>query len=199
VYGDLDGDGDDDAALILVHNPGGSGTFSYVAACLTMNGTFDGTNAVLLGDRLALQDLGIRNGVIVASFAERGSTEPMTAPPTVGMTKYLRMKDHTLEGIEPLIKGEQVVEGWVTIGHEVRSFLPCSQKKDLWIAGNSPALKDILSAYGTARTDPKPYTTVFMILAGTYVQKPIDGFASPYEAAFFATQLVQVLPKGNCR
>ncbi len=27
VFGDLDGDGDEDAALFLVHKPGGSGTF----------------------------------------------------------------------------------------------------------------------------------------------------------------------------
>ena len=31
VEGDIDGDGDKDAALILVHDPGGSGTFYYVA------------------------------------------------------------------------------------------------------------------------------------------------------------------------
>ncbi len=199
VYGDLDGDGDDDAALMLVHNPGGSGTFFSVAAALNRNGTYQGTNAVLLGDRVAPQDLGIRNGVILANFAERGPTEPMTAPPTVGRTKYLRVKALTLAGIDPLGKGEQVLEGWVTIGHEVRSFLPCAQKKSLWLAGSSPALKDILSAYGTALPNPKPYTAVFMILAGTYIQKPTDGFALPYEAAFFATQLVQVWPQGNCR
>lgn len=29
VFGDLDGDGDEDAALLLIHDPGGSGTFYY--------------------------------------------------------------------------------------------------------------------------------------------------------------------------
>jgi len=31
VFGDLDGDGDDDAALFLVQQPGDNGTFYYVA------------------------------------------------------------------------------------------------------------------------------------------------------------------------
>jgi len=199
VFGDLDGDGDDDAGLILVHNPGGSGTFFSVAAALNRNGMYQGTNAVLLGDRIAPHDLDIRNGVIVVNFAERGPTEPMTAPPTVGRTKYLKVKALTLAAIEPLGKGEQVVEGWVTIGHEVRSFLPCAQKKSLWLAGSSPALKDILSAYGTALPNPKPYTALFMILAGTCIQKPTNGLASSYETAFCATQLVQVWPQGKCR
>ncbi|MEE4263993.1 MAG: hypothetical protein V2I56_14985, partial [Desulfobacteraceae bacterium] len=53
VYGDLNGDGRDDAALFLVYDPGGSGTFYYVATAITRDGIFQGTNAVLLGDRIA--------------------------------------------------------------------------------------------------------------------------------------------------
>ena len=102
VSGDLDGDGNKDAALILVYKTGGSGTFYYVAACLNMNGTYEGTNAVLLGDRIALHDSTVQNGVIVINYAERGPEEPMTAPPSKGMTKTLRVKDLTLAGIKPL-------------------------------------------------------------------------------------------------
>lgn len=69
VYGDLDGD--EDAALFLVHDPGGSGTFYYVAAALNVNGQYIGTNAELLGDRIAPQGVAIRNGVVAASYADR--------------------------------------------------------------------------------------------------------------------------------
>jgi hypothetical protein len=102
VSGDLDGDGHNDAALILMHKAGGSGTFYYVAACLNMNGTYEGTNAVLLGNRITLHDITVKNGVIIVNYAERGPEEPMTALPSKGMTKYLRVKDLTLAGVKPL-------------------------------------------------------------------------------------------------
>ncbi|MDX2495500.1 MAG: hypothetical protein QNK27_11110, partial [Desulfuromusa sp.] len=42
VTADLDSDGDDDAVFILVHDPGGSGTFYYLAAALNLNGSYRG-------------------------------------------------------------------------------------------------------------------------------------------------------------
>jgi len=83
VHGDLDSDGDDDAALLLVHDPGGSGIFYYVAVARNINGQYRGTNAVRLGDRIVPRDLQIGNGVIVARYAKRGSHEPMSIAPSV--------------------------------------------------------------------------------------------------------------------
>lgn len=91
IYGDLDDDGDEDTALLLVHNAGGSGTFYYVAASLNQNGQYRGTKAVLLGDRIAPQDVIIRNGVIVVNYADRRPEESMTASPSVGKSMYLMM------------------------------------------------------------------------------------------------------------
>jgi hypothetical protein len=199
VYGDLDGDSDEDAAMLLVHDPGGSGTFYYIAAALNVNGAYFGTNGLLLGDRVAPQDVWIRNGVVVVNYADRRPEEPMAAPPSVGKSNYLTLKDSKLSDIRPLEGGEQVLEGWVTIGHEVRSVLPCSRKTDLWILGNSPALKEIMTAYRQALPNPKPYTPLFMVLAGKHAARPADGFGALYEAAFFATQLVQVWSRGNCK
>lgn len=198
VLGDLDGDGDEDAALILVHAPGGSGTFYYVAAALNTNGTYRGTNAVLLGDRIAPQYVTVRNGVIVTNYADRRFEEPMSTPPSVGKSRYLTLDENKLVGIQPLGEAEQVVEGRVTIGHEVRSFLPCSQKSDLWLLGNSPALREIVAAYRQTLPNPKPYTPLFMVLVGSYTERPADGFGAQYKGGFLATQLVQVWPKGNC-
>ncbi|MBW1939638.1 MAG: hypothetical protein JRI67_12950, partial [Deltaproteobacteria bacterium] len=44
VRDDLDGDGDEDAALILVYDPGGSGTFYYLAAAVNLDGLYRGTS-----------------------------------------------------------------------------------------------------------------------------------------------------------
>lgn len=199
VYGDLDGDGAEDAAMLLVCDPGGSGTFYYVAACLNVNGTCRGTNAVLLGDRVAPRDVRIRNGLVIAGYADRRPEEPMAARPTMGRTKYLTLKNGELAAIEPLGEGEQVLEGWVTIGHEVRSFRPCSAGCDLWLLGHSQALNEIIAAYRKTLPSPAPYSPLFMTLAGRFAEPPAESFGEAFEGAFLATQLVQVWPKGNCR
>lgn len=101
VVGDLNGDGKEDAAVILTHSGGGSGTFYYVAAALKSSEgeQYLGTNAVLLGDRIAPQNISIGEGTITVNYAERKPGEPMTAQPSVGVSKYLRIEDATLTEI----------------------------------------------------------------------------------------------------
>ena len=94
--GDLDGDGDPDAAVLLVATPGGSGTFYYAAAAINDNGTYVGTNAILLGDRVAPQNVAVSNGMIIANYAERKPGEPFTAQPSVGVSKYIRVENGVL-------------------------------------------------------------------------------------------------------
>jgi len=89
VSGDLNGDGTPDAAMVIVQNPGGSGTFYYVVAAINASNVAEGTNAVLLGDRIAPQTISIENGQIVVNYAERKPSEPMSSPPSIGVTKYL--------------------------------------------------------------------------------------------------------------
>jgi hypothetical protein len=83
VYGDLDGDGDEDAALILVHDPGGSGTFYYLVAALNLHDQYRGTNGVFLGDRIKPRKLVIRDGLVVFTFIDRLPYEPLNADPSV--------------------------------------------------------------------------------------------------------------------
>lgn len=100
VCGDLDGDGRDDAALFLTYDPGGSGTFYYVAAAIAKNGQYQGTNAVFLGDRVDPQAIQIQNGVIVADYADRRPEQPMAAPPSIPKTIYLTFKAGRLEAVQ---------------------------------------------------------------------------------------------------
>ena len=199
VAGDLEGDGDEDAVLFLVHDPGGSGTFYYVAASINEGGRYRGTDAVLLGDRISPGQIGIRNGVVTVDYMDRRPGEPMSAPPSVGGTKVLDLRDGRLTDIGPLGEGGQVVEGWVTVGHEVRSFAPCPGKRTFWLSADAPAMNEISAAYRMALPDPEPYTPLFMTLAGRFSKPPADGFGADYGGSFLATQLVRVSPKGNCR
>ena len=105
VVGDLDGDKDSDAAVMLVDTPGGTGTFYYIAAAINTGHGYQGTNAILLGDRIAPQTMEIRDGVIIANYADRKPDEPFSADPSVGKSLYAKVVDGKLVEVPaPIVK-----------------------------------------------------------------------------------------------
>ncbi len=99
VSGDLDGDGKEDAVLILAYSGGGSGTFYYAAAALLREGSYVGTNGVFLGDRIVPRSLEIRGGVIEAGYLDRRPDQPLAAPPTEVRTRRLALVGGVLEEV----------------------------------------------------------------------------------------------------
>lgn len=94
--GDLDNDGDEDIAFILIQNGGGSGTFVYVTVALKEEEGYRGTNGLLLGDRIAPQTTEIRDGKVIVNYADRKPDEPMVAQPSVGVTLRAHIQDGRL-------------------------------------------------------------------------------------------------------
>lgn len=97
VFGDLDGDQQEDAVLFIVRESGGSGTFYYVAAAVVKNSHWQGTNAVFLGDRIVPHRIHIRNGIIIVSYAGRRMNQSFAAPATTEKTMCLTLSDRSLE------------------------------------------------------------------------------------------------------
>lgn len=80
------------SAMYLVQETSGTGIFFYVVAAYKVNGAYKGTEAVFLGDRIAPQTIRIANGKIEVNYADRKQNEPMSAEPTVGVTKKFTIK-----------------------------------------------------------------------------------------------------------
>jgi len=97
VYGDLDADGDTDAALLLVNDSGGTGKFYYAVLAMNTGTVYKPTNAMFLGDRIAPQNVTIQAGRAVYAFAERKADDPMTAEPSVGKTVWVHFDKNTGE------------------------------------------------------------------------------------------------------
>ena len=97
AYGDLNNDGKNDTALLLVQDSGGSGVFLYVAAYLSGVVQYKGSNAVFIGDRVTPKSISIDKGVINVSYLDRKSTEPMAAEPTVLTTHHYIVRSGILE------------------------------------------------------------------------------------------------------
>jgi heat shock protein HslJ len=145
MYGDLDGDGDIDAALLLENEPGGSGTFYYaVFAIFGNNGTFTSTNALLLGDRIAPQTLALKEGNVAYNYAVRKDSDPMSTPPSIGKTLWVHY-DKSSNQIGELVKDFE--------GEADTSKMTLGMKKWEWIrtekeSGGTviPKQKDVFTA-----------------------------------------------------
>jgi hypothetical protein len=96
---DLDHDGDLDAVVILVNEPGGSGTFYYVAAAERSTDGYHGSAAVLLGDRIAPQAVTFESGMVTVSFAERLAGEPASSPPSVVVSRRFSFEGRELREV----------------------------------------------------------------------------------------------------
>ncbi len=99
TVGDLNSDGRNDAAFIITQDGGGSGKFFYVVVAVNLSAGPLGTNAVLLGDRIAPQNVEIKNGQVIVNYADRKIGEPMTTAPSVGVSMYLSIDGTVLKKV----------------------------------------------------------------------------------------------------
>ena len=93
VIGDLNGDKSEDAVVTLIVDSGGSGLFTYLSAVISEDDKPKPTDSVLIGDRIIVNTLGIKKSVVIIEYLTRKKDEPMTAKPTVNMTKRFIVQD----------------------------------------------------------------------------------------------------------
>jgi len=93
AFGDLNGDGAEDAAVILVSDPGGSGTFYDLAAVINSGGKANHAASVFLGDRVKVEDISIRTGQIVVTMVTHQRTDPLCCPSLEVEQKYALQGD----------------------------------------------------------------------------------------------------------
>ena len=96
AIGDLNGDGAKDAAVVLVSDPGGSGTFYDLAVVVNQNGSPKHVATEALGDRIFVKSLVIESGEIAITLLAREPDEPMSAEPKVEVTKKLKLRGDKL-------------------------------------------------------------------------------------------------------
>jgi hypothetical protein len=93
AFGDLNGDGISDAAIILVENGGGSGEFETVVALLDAGGAVSQAGQAQLGDRVQVKSMTISSGTLALDMLVQGPKDPMCCPSQPETQSY-RMTDN---------------------------------------------------------------------------------------------------------
>ena len=115
AFGDLDGDGTADAAVIVFISGGGSGTFIHLVAVLDRDGAPAQAAWAFLGDRVPVENLTIASGQIVAQMVVHRLSDGLCCP-TLGITRTFSLRDDQLIPqqalvIESPLPGETVASG----------------------------------------------------------------------------------------
>lgn len=108
AYGDLNGDGQDDAAVLLAENSGGSGTFVYLAAVVSQDGQPANVATTLLGDRVQVNALNIENNQVVVDMVQAGPDDPLCCPSQEVIKTYELQGDQLVETSSQEVSGSAV-------------------------------------------------------------------------------------------
>ena len=118
VKHDFNEDGREDIAFILTQETGGSGIFYYVVALLNTSNGHIGSAGLLLGDRIAPQNIEIdegkttngsnRKNVIIVNYADRKPGESFSVQPSVGKSIWIKLDPITMQfgQVEQNFEGE---------------------------------------------------------------------------------------------
>lgn len=152
AYGSLTEAEENDAAVVIVDEMGGSGSFYYLAVALKDAGGYLGTNAVLLGDRVDLLAVEIDRGIVRVRYRTHGEGEALSMQGSDERQEFFRVSGAGLERIGPLEGRERLLWGVLSLDETVLYFAPCESGVPYRVASMSRA-DALLRAVYALRTD----------------------------------------------
>jgi heat shock protein HslJ len=162
VYGTLS-NGEPAAAVVLVSDPGGSGTFYYLAVVTMQDSEPVNVATTLLGDRAQINSLSILDGQIVVDMVTHGPDDPLCCPTQHAIQKY------ELQG-EELVQTSSEVVGSTESGAEGADIMGIVWK---WEQLTTPV--DVVSV-----DDLDKYTVEFRPDGGVAVQADCNSGSGTY-------------------
>ncbi len=91
------------AAVVLVTNPGGSGTFYDLAVVMEQDGTPVNVATTSLGDRVQINSIAIEDNQVVVDMVQSGPTDPMCCPTEHVINTYALEGDELVETSSTLV------------------------------------------------------------------------------------------------
>jgi len=105
LTGDLDGDGDEEAVVLLYSSSGGSGTRSSIAIVDRRRGAAENVATRLLGDRVQVRSMSIASGMLSIDVVRAGPTDPACCPGELATYTWTLGPNGLRDGQPPAVTG----------------------------------------------------------------------------------------------
>ena len=192
LLGDLDGDGADEAVVVLAQSAGGSGTFDYLAVMKRTDHGIANVATTALGDRVQLRAARIEHGKLVVSGVRAGAEDARCCPGELVEWAWVLQGGTLIAAVPPRITGRLSLDAlagteWVLRGWGVNDPAPAEPEvtltyQDGRFAGTSGCNRYV----GSAQAGERPGDLAVGPTAGTRMACPEP--QSAVEARFL-TQL----------
>ncbi len=95
---DFNDDGREDIAFLVTQETGGTGIFYYVVAALNKETGYEGSQGLLLGDRIAPQTTILGDsGLVIVTYADRKASEDFSVRPSVAKSIQLHLDTESMQ------------------------------------------------------------------------------------------------------
>lgn len=96
AFGDLNKDGVEDAAFLIIESMGGTGQFYSLSSMLSSSQGFTQSNSIFIDDRAIIHSLGIAERQVILNANVHDINDPMVNP-TLNMTKAFQLFNDKLD------------------------------------------------------------------------------------------------------
>jgi hypothetical protein len=211
-FGDLNGDGLADAAVVLGENTGGSGVFESLVVVLNQAGAPKQGPSVQIGDRVQVKTISIQAGQITLDEIVPGPQDPMCCPTqpvtetfrlTMGGLFLDRLVSKAADGTERAIRidapagGDQVGDSLHVTGTETIAPFENNLVYRIYDSKNNLLGEGTLTTQASAAGSPAAFDTTLdlsKIASGTQVWLEIMDISAPDGSTLALTTLA--LKKG---
>ena len=191
--GDLNGDGRPETVAVVVTTSGGSGSFFNLVVFSDTGRGLEQVALRRLGDRPRIRSLQINDGKLAMISIEHGENEPLCCP-TQRVDREFTLADSALDVTSEHLAGPLERHwGYLTWGHETRSFRTCGSDREAWAidAVARESLGDLHTEFAS-----EPYAPVFFDIEGRWVDTPDAAFAEDFPEALEITDVFRVEREG---
>jgi len=124
LSGDMDGDGRDEAVVLLYTSGGGSGTFDYVALLARNDaGQVVNTGTVPLGDRVRIREARLEAGTVTLNVIQAGPDDAACCPGQK-VERQFALRDGEFIETETIDQGRQTIEDLAGVAWRLDEFRP---------------------------------------------------------------------------
>ncbi len=191
ALGDLDGDGADDAAVIITADPDGTGVFYHLFIMLSDGGQPSQAAETFLGDRVALHALAIANGEISIQMDVAGPDDGACCPSQPASRRYRLADDLSL--VVSMDQNGVAVTFPVDYGGIADGYAVAGQPATPWMPAGATPTEFGLNFFGFGQAVGVPIDTVYPPRIRVY---PVRSFAY-YGYDRDLDQLRSLLAEGN--